>query len=66
MRSACLTMFVCKLLYAYCPNHLEISGDPGKLVLEDGKLKWRKLHAHEREFCFTSIVQIKFSKFGVS
>lgn len=35
-------------------NRLEISGDLGKLVLEDGKLKLWKLHAHEREFCFTS------------
>lgn len=35
-------------------NRLEISGDLGKLVLEDGKLKWWKLSAPEREFCFTS------------
>lgn len=35
-------------------NRLEISGDLGKLVLEDGKLKWWKLAAPEREFCFTS------------
>lgn len=34
-------------------NRLEISGDLGKLVLEDGKLKWWKLAAPEREFCFT-------------
>ena len=35
-------------------NRLEISGDLGKLVLEDGKLKWWKLSAPEREFCFTA------------
>ena len=35
-------------------NRLEISGDLGKLVLEDGKLKWWKLKVPEREFCFTS------------
>lgn len=35
-------------------NRLEISGDLGKLVLEDGKLKWWKLAEPEREFCFTS------------
>ena len=35
-------------------NRLEISGDLGKLILEDGKLKWWKLAAPEREFCFTS------------
>lgn len=34
-------------------NRLEISGDLGKLVLEDGKLKWWKLKTPEREFCFT-------------
>lgn len=34
-------------------NRLEISGDLGKLVLEDGKLKWWKLAVSEREFCFT-------------
>ncbi|MCM1263168.1 MAG: Gfo/Idh/MocA family oxidoreductase [Butyrivibrio sp.] len=35
-------------------NRLEISGDLGKLVLENGKLKWWKLAVPEREFCFTS------------
>ncbi|MDD2647709.1 MAG: Gfo/Idh/MocA family oxidoreductase [Eubacteriales bacterium] len=35
-------------------NRLEISGDAGKLVLENGKLKWWKLKIPEREFCFTS------------
>ena len=35
-------------------NRLEISGDRGKLVIEDGKLKWWKLSEPEREFCFTS------------
>lgn len=33
-------------------NRLEISGDKGKIVLEDGKLKWWKLKIPEREFCF--------------
>ena len=35
-------------------NRLEISGDLGKLVLEEGKLRWWKLAQPEREFCFTS------------
>ena len=35
-------------------NRLEISGDLGKLVLEDGKLKWWKLPSPEREICFTT------------
>lgn len=35
-------------------NRLEISGDLGKLVLEDGKLKQWKLSSPEREFCFSS------------
>ena len=35
-------------------NRLEISGDRGKLVLENGILKWTKLTVPEREFCFTS------------
>jgi predicted dehydrogenase len=35
-------------------NRLEISGDLGKIVLEDGKIKWWKLKTPEREFCFTS------------
>lgn len=34
-------------------NRLEISGDLGKLVLEDGKLKWWKLKEPERHTCFT-------------
>lgn len=34
-------------------NRLEITGDLGKLVLEEEKLKWWKLTAPEREFCFT-------------
>lgn len=42
-------------------NRLEISGDLGKLVLENGLLKWWKLEQSEREVClnadesFTSI-----------
>lgn len=35
-------------------NRLEISGDRGKLVLENETLKWWKLSTPEREFCFTS------------
>ncbi len=35
-------------------NRLEISGDRGKLVLENGTLKWWRLREAEREFCFTS------------
>lgn len=34
-------------------NRLEISGDKGKIVLEEGKLKLWKLRESEREFCFT-------------
>ena len=33
-------------------NRLEITGDRGKLVLEDGKLKWWRLKTPEREFRF--------------
>lgn len=33
-------------------NRLEIAGDRGKIVLENGKLKWWKLNVPEREFCF--------------
>ncbi|MDE6762118.1 MAG: Gfo/Idh/MocA family oxidoreductase [Oscillospiraceae bacterium] len=35
-------------------NRLEISGDLGKIVIEQGKLKWWKLKVSEREFCFAS------------
>ncbi len=35
-------------------NRLEISGDRGKLVLEDGVLKHWQLDGSEREFCFDS------------
>lgn len=35
-------------------NRLEITGDRGKLVLEDGKLRHWTLKTPEREFCFTS------------
>lgn len=39
-----------------CPgtNRLEISGDKGKLVIEDGKLKFWNLLTPEREFCFST------------
>ena len=38
-----------------CPgtNRLEISGTLGKLVLENGLLKWWKLSRNEREICVT-------------
>ncbi len=35
-------------------NRLEISGSLGKLVLENGLLKWWKLSESEREVCFNS------------
>ena len=35
-------------------NRLEISGDLGKLVLEDGKLYWWKLSEPERKICFSA------------
>lgn len=35
-------------------NRLEITGDRGKIVIEQGKLKWWKLTVPEREFCFTA------------
>lgn len=33
-------------------NRLEIAGDLGKLVLEEGKLTWWKLSEPERQYCF--------------
>lgn len=35
-------------------NRLEITGDLGKIVVEQGKLKWWKLEESERTTCFTS------------
>lgn len=35
-------------------NRLEIIGTKGKLILEDGKLKWWKLSQDEQEFCHTT------------
>lgn len=35
-------------------NRLEISGDKGKLELEEGRLRWWKLQEPERIFCFTT------------
>lgn len=35
-------------------NRLEISGSLGKLVLEEGKLKWWRLEEDERQVCFAS------------
>lgn len=39
-----------------CPgtNRLEISGDRGKIVIEEGKLRFWKLDVPEREHCFTA------------
>jgi predicted dehydrogenase len=35
-------------------NRLEISGDKGKIVVEDNKLKFWELQTPEREFCFSA------------
>ena len=35
-------------------NRLEISGSLGKLVLENGTLKWWKLSQDERQYCFAA------------
>ena len=35
-------------------NRLEIIGTKGKLILEEGKLKWWKLTQDEQEFCYTT------------
>lgn len=35
-------------------NRLEIAGDRGKLVLEDGRLRFWELPTPEREFCFAT------------
>ena len=35
-------------------NRLEISGDLGKIVIENGILKWYRLREHERRICFES------------
>lgn len=46
-------------------NRLEISGDLGKIVLENGSLKWWKLSEPERKFCFESkegFAQIPFEE----
>ena len=52
-----------------CPgtNRLEITGDKGKIVIEDGKLKFWELGTPEREFCFTckngfDSPQVKYSE----
>ena len=39
-----------------CPgtNRLEISGDRGKLLIEDGRLRFWELAEPERAFCFSS------------
>lgn len=39
-----------------CPgtNRLEISGDGGKLVLEEGRLRFWRLEVPERRFCFSA------------
>ena len=35
-------------------NRLEISGDRGKMIVEDGKIKLWELEIPEREFCFST------------
>ena len=40
-------------------NRLEITGSKGKMVLENGVLKWWKLLQDEREVCFTSEVSFE-------
>ncbi len=35
-------------------NRLEISGEKGKIVIENRKLKWWKLSENERDICFNS------------
>lgn len=35
-------------------NRLEITGDRGKIVIDDNKLRFWELQVPEREFCFTS------------
>ena len=40
-------------------NRLEISGDRGKLVIENNLLQWWKLDQPERKFCFESEVDAK-------
>lgn len=39
-----------------CPgtNRLEISGSKGKIIIENGVLKWWRLREDERDFCFNS------------
>ena len=39
-----------------CPgtNRLEISGSKGKIIIENGVLKWWRLKEDERDFCFNS------------
>jgi len=49
-------------------NRFEIVGDKGKMVLEDGKLKWWRLTEAERDFCFSSDkdtpnVAVEYSEF---
>lgn len=44
-------------------NRLEISGDKGKLVLEQGMLKWWKLPESERDFCYS--LEVNFPKIPV-
>ena len=36
-------------------NRLEIIGTKGKLILEEGKLKWWRLDQDEQDFCFTTL-----------
>ncbi len=49
-------------------NRLEISGELGKIVLENNTLKWWKLPVNEREFCATTqqsfpTIETEYSEF---
>ncbi len=52
--SGCVATFITTTGDACGTNRLEITGDRGKIVLENEKLKWWKLKVPEREFCYTS------------
>ena len=47
-------IFICSTGEYPGTNRLEISGTLGKLVLENGLLKWWKLEQSERQFCWES------------
>ena len=52
-------------------NRLEISGELGKIVLENGKLKWWRLKCSEREVCFSAAsnspsIETEYEEFELS